>query len=185
MIGVENDLPLPVATWLYIYYVRPTICLCCLARRSLRDGNAISIKRIQASVARRLLTSSRLVYTKGNAPGTAWMASAQIAARDFQSKTVSPTSTQAGEELFVVLRGQTGNQKFNRYLLNCVYREHRWALQVAPPVHRDKKMWKLVEDVRASRCFLRPTNSLPLHNWQVCNEVLLFSDHLRNVAQKK
>ena len=32
---------------------------------SLRDGSAMSIKRIQASVARRLLTSSRLVYTKG------------------------------------------------------------------------------------------------------------------------
>ena len=53
---MSNDLPLPVATRLYIYYVRPTMeYASAVWHGSLREDNAMSMERIQASVARRLL----------------------------------------------------------------------------------------------------------------------------------
>ena len=53
---MSNDLPLPVATRLYIYYVRPTMeYACAVWHGSLREDIALSPERIQASVARRLL----------------------------------------------------------------------------------------------------------------------------------
>ena len=53
---MSNHLPLPVATRLYIYHVRPTMeYASAVWHGSLREDNAMSIKRIQAGVARRLL----------------------------------------------------------------------------------------------------------------------------------
>ena len=53
---MSNDLPLPVATRLYIYYVHPTMeYACAVWHGSLREDVALSLERIQASVARRLL----------------------------------------------------------------------------------------------------------------------------------
>ena len=53
---MPNGLPLPVATRLYIYYVRPTMeYASAVWHGSLREDNAMSIERIKASVARRLL----------------------------------------------------------------------------------------------------------------------------------
>ena len=53
---MSNDFPLPVATRLYIYYVRLTVeYASAVWHGSLREDNAMSIERIQASVARRLL----------------------------------------------------------------------------------------------------------------------------------
>ena len=53
---MSNDLPLPVATRLFIYYVRPTMeHASAVWHGSLRENIALSIERIQASVARRLL----------------------------------------------------------------------------------------------------------------------------------
>ena len=49
---MSNDLPLPVAIRLYIYYVRPTMEYASLWHGSLREDVAWSIERIQASVAR-------------------------------------------------------------------------------------------------------------------------------------
>ena len=52
---MSNDLPLPVATRLYIYYVRPTMeYACAVWHGSLREDIALSLERIQASVARLL-----------------------------------------------------------------------------------------------------------------------------------
>ena len=88
---MSNDLPLPVATRLYIYYVRPTMeYACAVWHGSLREDIALSLERIQASVARRLLRADWFT-PKGNAPGTAWMASTQMAARDLKSNAFSQT----------------------------------------------------------------------------------------------
>ena len=91
---MSNDLPLPVATQLYIYYVRPTMeYASAVWHGSLREDNAMSIERIQASVARPLLRANWLT-PKETAPVTTWMASAQMAARDLQLNTFLQTTTQ-------------------------------------------------------------------------------------------
>ena len=66
----------------------------CLAQRS--PWGQCHVNRANSDQCCPTTTSSRLVYTKGNAPGTAWMASAQMATRNFQSDvdTFAQTTTQ-------------------------------------------------------------------------------------------
>ena len=53
---MARDLPLPVASILYVYYVRPVLEYASpVWHRSLREEDAMSLERIQASVARSLL----------------------------------------------------------------------------------------------------------------------------------
>ena len=57
---MSNDLPLPIATGLYIYYVRPTMeYASAVWHGSFHEDIALSRERIQASVARRLLRADR------------------------------------------------------------------------------------------------------------------------------
>ena len=58
---MARDLPLPVASKLYVYYVRPVLEYASLVwHGSLREEDAMSLERIQASVARSLLQSTGL-----------------------------------------------------------------------------------------------------------------------------
>ena len=58
---MARDLPLPVASILYVYYVRPVLEYASpVWHGSLREEDAISLERIQASVARSLLQADWL-----------------------------------------------------------------------------------------------------------------------------
>ena len=65
---MARDLPLPVASILYVYYVRPVLEYASpvhVWHGSLREEDAMSLERIQASVARSLFQADWFTPKEG------------------------------------------------------------------------------------------------------------------------